>query len=136
MVVVRAVPHDDVGLPVADEARHRAAVLERGLEFAVMDVEHVGGDAEDAGALLDLGVPALGQRATSLAEVADVAVRHRDELHLVPLRGPERRHPGGLQLRVVRMGAERDDAERAVLCRLGMHQHGREHERKQGKNCG
>ena len=38
---------------------------------------------DDAGALLDFLVAADGERATGLAEVADVAVGRGDELHLV-----------------------------------------------------
>ena len=47
VVVVGAVAHHDVGLPLADEPRDRPAVLQRGQQFAVVDVQHLGGDAED-----------------------------------------------------------------------------------------
>jgi hypothetical protein len=42
--------------------------------------------------------------------MAYVAIGHRDELHLVPFRRPERRGAACLQLRIVRMRAERDDS--------------------------
>ena len=111
--------HDDVGLPVADETGDGAAILECGLELAVMDVEHVGGDAQDARALLHFVVAALRQRAAGLAEVADVAVGHRDELHLVALRCPERGHACRFQLGVVRVGAKGNDAQRLGLREQG-----------------
>src|SRR5262249_32059115 len=38
-----------------------------------------------------------------------------DELDVVPLRGPQRRYAARLQLTVIRVGAETDDAQLAVL---------------------
>ena len=54
----------------------------------------------------------LSQRTAGALEVSDVAVRHRHELHLVPLRRPQRRHSTRLELGVVWMRPERDDPER------------------------
>ena len=59
--------HDDVGLPVADEARHLAG-LEGRHQLPVMDVEHVGLDAEDLRALVDLRLAALRERPAGLAK--------------------------------------------------------------------
>ena len=112
VVVVRPVAHDDVGLPVANEPGHRAAVLERRHQLAVVDVEHLGLDAEDPRALRDFRLAPLRQRPAGALEVADVAVGHRDELHLVPGGGPQRRHAARLQLGVVRVRAEGDDPQR------------------------
>ena len=137
MVVVRPVPHHDVGLPIPDLARDHAAIFERRLELAVVDVEHVGRDAENARALLDFLVAALCQRSAGLLEVADVAVGHRDKLHLVPLGGPQRGHACGLELRVVGMRAKGDDAQRARLRLLGVdagHEHGDEHGERRGES--
>jgi hypothetical protein len=108
------VAHHDVRLPVANQAGHGAAVLERGHQLAVVDVEHLGLDAEDLGALLHFGVAPPGQRPAGALEVADVAVGHGDELHLVPGRGPQGGHAAGLELGVVGVRAEGDDPERAL----------------------
>ena len=43
--------------------RHGLAVLERGHQFAVVNVHHIGFDAEDARALCDFGLAPLRQRA-------------------------------------------------------------------------
>src|SRR5689334_566982 len=43
--------------------------------------------------------------------MSDITVGHRDELHLGPLRGPHGGHAAGLQLRIVGVRPERDDAE-------------------------
>ncbi len=119
MVVVGPMAHDDVGLPCADEPRHRLAVFERGRQFAVVDVHHFGLDPENAGAFGDFRLAPACQRAAGRAEVADVAVGHRDELDLVPGRSPERRDAARLQLGIVGMGAEGDDAKGLGLCEGG-----------------
>ncbi len=62
-------------------------------------------------ARFDFGLAPLRQRSAGLREMADVAVGQRDELDLVPLRREERRRPRKLQLGIVRMRAERDDAQ-------------------------
>jgi hypothetical protein len=107
--------HDDVRLPVADQARDGAPVLERGHELAVVDVEDLVLDAEDLGALGDLRLAPLGQRAARHCEVPHVAVRGGDELHLVAGCRPQGRDAGSLQLGVVGMGAEGDDAQGLLL---------------------
>ena len=71
-------------------------------------------DPEDARALGDFRLPPARQRPSRLLEMADVAVGHGDELHLVPGRRPQRRHPARLQLRIVRVRAEGNDAERLL----------------------
>ena len=80
MVVVRTMAEDDVGLPFANEPGDRAPVLQRRLELAVVDVEHLRGDAEDLRGLLHLGGAPARERAAGLAPVPDVAVGDRDEL--------------------------------------------------------
>ena len=72
----------------------------------------MGLDAEDLRALLDFCFPPPSQRPAGALEMSDVAVGHRDELHLVARRRPQRRHAARLQLGVVGMRAERDDPER------------------------
>ena len=108
--------HDDVRLPLADQARDRLAVLERRHQLAVVDVHDVGLDPEDPRALGHFGLPPLGQRTAGALEVTDVAVGHRHELHLVALRGPQRRHAARLELGVVGMRPECDDPERFRGC--------------------
>ena len=108
VIVVRPMAQHDVGLPVADEARDGLAILERRRQLAVVDVEHFVLDAEDARAVGDLRLAPLGERPAGHLEVSDVAVGHRDELHFVAARGPQRGHaatlsaphrPGGRQRR-------------------------------------
>ena len=115
MIVVRAMAHHDVRLPVANEPRDGAAVLQRRLELAVVDVEHLRGDAEDLRRLLHLRRAAARERTAGLPPVPDVAVGDGDELDVMPERRPLRGRPADPQLGVVRMRAERDDPELAVL---------------------
>ena len=68
-------------------------------------------DAQDLGALLDLGGAAAGQDRAGDLVVADVAVGHADELDLVAELGPARGGAAGVELAVVGMGAEDDDTE-------------------------
>src|SRR5258707_1261940 len=111
MVVVRPVADADVGLPLADEARDLAPVLERHHQLAVVVVEYLGLDAEDLGRLLRFRAAAQGQWPARDAPVADVAVGDGHALELVPGRGPLGGHPGRVELAIVGMGAERDDAQ-------------------------
>ena len=64
---------------------------------------------------IGFGAAALGQRAAALALVPGIAVRHRDELHLVPHLGELRRGAAGADVAVVRVRAEHDDTERVRL---------------------
>jgi len=134
VVVVRAMAQDDVGLPVADQAGDRAAVLERGHELAVVNVEHLVLDAENARAFGDFGLAALRERPAGLLEVADVAVGHGDELHLVAACGPERRHAARLELGIVGMGAEGDDAQRLTRWLSGCGLPGDERQQRDGQD--
>ena len=113
VVIVGAVAHDDVGLPIADQARDCPAILERRRELAVVDVHDGRFDAEDPGALGHFRRSAASQRAAGLLEVTNVAVGHRHELHLVPLSRPQRRHSTGLELGIVWMRAEGDYSQRS-----------------------
>jgi hypothetical protein len=111
--------HDDVGLPVADQPGDLLPVFERWDQFPVVDVEDLVLDPEDLGALRHFRFPPLRQRAAGLFEVADIAVGHRHELHLVAGRRPHGRHPARLELRIVGMRAEGDDAQRSLGGSLG-----------------
>jgi hypothetical protein len=106
------VREDDVGLPVANQVRNFLARFEIGHQLAVVDIEHVGVDAERLVARLDFGLPPLRQRTARHGEVSDVAVGQRHEFHLRTLRGEQRARPRELQLRVIWMRAERDDVQR------------------------
>ena len=92
-----------------------------------MDVEHLVLDAENPGALGDLRFAAARQRPASLAEVPDVAVRHRHELDLVSLRRPECRDAARLQLGVIGMCPEGNDPKGRRLCLLGTSGSARHH---------
>jgi len=113
MVVVRARGDHEVGLPLADPADHLPAHGERRLQLAVVVVEHlVLGDPQPPPGLLRLGPPPLRERAAALGLVPGVAVRQRDELDRVALRGPQRGRAARVEVAVVGMGAEHDDAQR------------------------
>ena len=84
MVVPWTVGQDDVGLPVANQIGHLLPRLEIRHQLAVVDVEHLGLDAELRVARLDFRLAPLRERAAGLREMADVAVGQRDELDLVP----------------------------------------------------
>ncbi len=99
--------------------RDRAPILERRLEFAVVDVEHLRGDAENPRRFQRLrGAPA-GQWPAGLAPVSDVAVGDGDEFHLMSERRPLRGRPREAQLVVVGMRPERDDSQGRTLCCCG-----------------
>ena len=57
------------------------------------------------------------ERAAGFAPVADVAIGHGDQLDPMPLGRPQRRATARLDLAVIRMRAETDDAQFAVLGR-------------------
>ena len=61
VVVVGPGRDHHVGLPLADLPGDRPAVLQGRHQLAVVDVEHLGLDAQDLGALLDLGGAAAGE---------------------------------------------------------------------------
>jgi hypothetical protein len=113
MIIIGAMTEDEIGVPFADESGDFAAVLQVRFQFAVVDVEHLGGDTEKARGLHYLRQPAFGQRTARLAPMADVAIGDGDEFHLVSFGGPHRRGAAGLDFTVVRMGAEADDTQRS-----------------------
>ena len=72
-------------------------------------------DAEDAVSLVDLGFAAEGEGAAGFAPVADVAVGHGHEEHVVAGGGPARGGAADLEFAIIRVRAEGDDAEFAVV---------------------
>jgi len=72
-----------IGRTLADESHDGAPILHRRHQLTVVDVENLTLDAEDLGAALDLRRAPLRERPTGHAPVADVAVGHRHELHVV-----------------------------------------------------
>jgi hypothetical protein len=81
-------------------------------------VEHlVLGDAEPPRRLLRFEVPTLGQHAAAHLVVARIAIGHRDKLHRVPRLGELVGRAAELDIAVVRMGPERNDAEFLLLGR-------------------
>jgi hypothetical protein len=115
VVIVRPVTEHDVRLPVANEPRNGAAVLHRRLQLAVVDVEHLRGDAKNLGDRLDFRGPPARQGPTRLAPVPDVSIRDRDELDLVTESRPLGGGPGEPQLVVVGVRAKGDHPQLAVL---------------------
>jgi hypothetical protein len=102
---------------MADQPRERAAVLQRRFEFAVVDVEHHALDAEDLVRLVHLGLAPFRQRPARFAPVADVTIRDGDEEHVMPLLRPQRGGAADLDLAIIRMRAEGNDAQLAVVRR-------------------
>src|SRR4029453_15682679 len=117
MVVVWSVADDHVGFPFTDEPADRAPVLHRHHEFAVVDVQDLGLDAENCGALFHFSRAPQREWTTGDPPVSDGAVRAGNELDMVPQRRPLRSRASGRKLAVVRVGAEDDDAELAVVVR-------------------
>jgi hypothetical protein len=80
-----------------------------------VNVEHLGLDPENTRALLHFGLPAPRERTTGHGEMADVAVGHRHELHLVAPGRPLGRDAAGLQLSIIRVRTEGDDPQHRCL---------------------
>ena len=77
-----------------------------------MDVQHLGLDAQDLRALLDLGGPAAGQHRAGHLMMPDIAVGHADKLDLVAQLRPPRGGAAGRELAIIGVGAEDDDPDR------------------------
>ena len=108
-----------VGRPLAHRAGERAAILQRRQQFAVVNVEHATGGAEDFGCRFHFGLAALGQRRAGHAVVPKIAVGGRDEFDVMSQRCPSRRRAAGVHFRVIGMGPEDDDSQLAVRGTLG-----------------
>src|SRR5207247_823800 len=108
---------DDVSLPLADEASNGAAVLQSRQQLAVMNVQHLGGDAENFSRFLNFRRAATSQWSARLAPVTYITVRHRDKLDVMPLSRPHSGRAADLQLAVIRVRAEADDPQFAVVGR-------------------
>jgi len=120
MIVVGPGRKDQVGLPLANLADDLLADLQRGHQFGVVVVEHlVFGDAQPAGRLFGLGPATIGQHAAALRVVPGVAVRDREELHLVAHGGIERRRAAHFDVAVVRVRPNAQNAQGPD--RLGLH---------------
>jgi hypothetical protein len=105
------VREDNVGLPVANHVRNLLARLEISHEFAVVDIEDVSGNAKLGMAGFDLRLAPLRERTAGHREVPDVTVGHGNQLDFVSLRREERGGPRELQLGVVWMRAEGNNAQ-------------------------
>ena len=115
MIVIRSRTHDDVRSPFANQAGEGAAILDGRQQFAIMNVQHLGDDSQPLVSGVDFGFAPHGQRPARVAPVADVAVGDRDQFYVMSFGRPHRADATGLKLAVVRMGAEADDAEFAVV---------------------
>ena len=83
MVVVGAVGDDDVGIPLTDQAREGPAILERGHDLTVVNVEDFVGNAESLGDGLHFLQATHGQRTAGHLPVADIAVGGGNQLHVM-----------------------------------------------------
>ena len=117
MIVVGAMGDDDVGLPFADEPRDRLPVLERRLELAVVIVQDLEVVSDEPGPVLDLGLAPPGQRRAGFLPVADIAVRHGNELDVIPFRDPQGGRPGRVRFGVVRVGPDDEDPRLSLILR-------------------
>src|SRR5262249_56518907 len=75
-------------------------------ELAMVDVEQWGGGAGGGARGGGRGGGAGGRPRAADLVVPGVAIRHRDEQHMVALPGVQRRHPAGLEIAVVGVRAE------------------------------
>ena len=111
VVVVRTGRDHDVGVPLADLADDLNAHIQPGRELAVVVVEHFVVDAQPAARFLGLGPPARGENASAFGLMTRVAVGDGDELDLVAGRGVLGREAARLDVAVVGVRAECDDAD-------------------------
>ena len=112
VVIVWTRAEHEVGVPLANGFGDELAVFEGGEEFAIVNVEDFGFDAEDFSGLFDFSQAAFGEGSAGFAPVADVAVGDGNEFYFMAFGSP---HGGGtadLDFAVVRVSAEGDDAER------------------------
>src|SRR5207245_8801198 len=86
-------------------------------EFAVVDIQHLGRDAENLGGLLNFGGSATRQRSARFAPVTNVAVGDGDKFDMMSLGGPHGGRSARLQFAIVRMSAKTNDAQLAVVRR-------------------
>lgn len=114
VVVPRAMGDDEVGIPFADDLGDAFAVFEGGEEFAVVNVEDLGGDPPFGSAGFGFGVAALGEFAAGIAPVADVAIGDGAEFDVVAEFGPLDGGATGFVFSVVGVSSEYDNAEFAV----------------------
>ena len=115
VVIVRAVREHQIGFPVADQPGNRASIFERRFQLAIVNVEHLDRRAPALGTLFDLGRSTQGERSAGHVPVADVAIRDRDQLHMMPGLRPHRCRAAALELGIIRVSSEGDDAEFAVV---------------------
>ncbi len=115
MIVPGAMRHHDVGIPFADQAHDQSAILERWNEFTVVDIQNLAGGSQHLGRFLYFGRAALSQRATGHLPVPDISVGDGDQFHLVPQFCPLGRSPSRFEFGIIRMSAETDDLQFAVL---------------------
>ena len=131
MIVVGAMADDDVGLPLADETDDFAAVLQCRLQLAVVNVEDLHGDAQHFCRRFHFGFAPQEQGPSGLPPVTNVAIGDGNELHAMPLPRPQSSGAAGSDFAIVRVCAEADDAEFAILGRHG----GRGREHRAGCEC-
>jgi len=115
MVVIGSVADHQIGLPLADEPAEGPAIIHGHHELAIVDVQDLRRRAQDLRALHDFGGAAPGERPSGHGPVSDVAVGAGNKLDVMPIRGPLGRSPSRRDLAVVRMCAEANDAQFAIV---------------------
>ena len=74
MIVPWSVSNDDVRIPLADQSGNYAAILKRGFEFAVMDVEDFTGNAQAFGNESRFSRATFGERTAGHLPVTNVTI--------------------------------------------------------------
>ena len=115
MIVIGTVSHDNIRLPLSNQSNQLLPILQGGHEFAIVIVHHMRLDLQDSGCFIHFPHPSLRQFPARRHGVTDVSIGRRDELDLVPLPGPHRRHPSRLDFTIVGMGTKHDDPQFAIV---------------------
>ena len=105
----------DVGIPLTNQTRYGAAIFECWHQLAVMNIEHLRRHSQSLRDFGRLGSSPLGQRSACHPPVANITVRDRHQLYMMPLLRPQRGSTTALVLRIVRMCAEADDVQFSIV---------------------
>jgi hypothetical protein len=75
-----------------------------------VDVENLGRDTEDLVGVFRFGFAPAGQRATGFAPMTNITVGNGYQFDMMTFGGPHRAYTSGLDLAIIRMRPEADDA--------------------------
>ena len=118
VIVVGPVADHDVRVPLPDQLRNDAPVLECGQDLPVVYVHHFGRNAQPPAHLHHLFLSTLRQRPSRRLPVTDIAIGRRNQLDVVPHFCPLHGHTRAAVLRIVGVRAKDDNPQLAVNRRL------------------